>query len=205
MLRVCNLCLDKLANVDEDDDDDRHSVVSSVASFPAHQYPQSPFAAAKMFGRPDGPFAMFSIPPTTYRPQTSFRDGKATPWRGETPDDSMKENAAPFRRRLSDEEKDSNRVGMMSLVAESPTIPSYRPAVSFPKSILNEQSTVQFPVGSPEQLPDSLRPASRLKLVGSLENVDETPFIRSRTQSRLEGVTLAEAGWRTPTREYGVS
>ncbi|TFK77523.1 hypothetical protein BDN72DRAFT_808414 [Pluteus cervinus] len=196
MLRVCNLCLDKLAKVDEDDDDDRHSVVSSVASFPAHQYPQSPFAAAKMFGRQEGPFPMFSIATTTYRPAHEMR-GKLSPWPADdddSSDESLKENAAPFRRRLSDEEKDTSRIGIMTL--DSPVIPTNKPSVKFPpvSSSFKEQSTIQFPVGSPEQIPGSLGSSSRLN---GADSFDETPFIRSRAQSRLDAVILADAGWRT--------
>src|SRR5579863_9677441 len=73
MIRVCNLCLEKLASVDEDDDDDRRSISSAVSPFAAHQfgndslamglaqYPQSPFAASQLFSRTDEPFNLFSI------------------------------------------------------------------------------------------------------------------------------------------------
>ncbi|OJA17543.1 hypothetical protein AZE42_04204, partial [Rhizopogon vesiculosus] len=74
MVRVCNLCLEKLAKVEDEDDDDRRSVVSSTTSpFPAHQFggdtfalrlgrhPQSPFAASQLFGRTNEPFNLYSI------------------------------------------------------------------------------------------------------------------------------------------------
>src|SRR5713101_2474301 len=68
MIRVCNLCLEKLASVDEDDDD-RRSISSAPSPFAAHQFgndslamglPQSPFAASQLFGRTEEPFNLFS-------------------------------------------------------------------------------------------------------------------------------------------------
>jgi 1-phosphatidylinositol-3-phosphate 5-kinase len=76
MIRVCNLCLEKLASVDEDEDDDRRSISSAASPFAAHQfgndslatglarYSQSPFAASQLFGRTDEPFNLFSIAET---------------------------------------------------------------------------------------------------------------------------------------------
>lgn len=195
MLRVCNLCLEKPAKPnDGDDDDDRQSVISSV-SFPAHQYPQSPFAAAKMFDRMEGPFAMFSIAPTTYKPseaplhQPWLRDAGA----------SLTVSTAPFRRRLSDDEKDSNRLITMALAVESPTVPMTKSSFTFPivSSILSDHNTVQFPVGSPEQISNSLPPSSHIHTtIDAADAIDETPFIRSRTQSRVDGI-MAQPGWRT--------
>lgn len=105
MIRVCNLCLEKLANVDDDNDndDDRRSVISvshSLTSpFPAHQmgigidsgmnlahHHQSPFAASQLFGRTDEPFNLYSIAETK-RPYLSGSDESGWASRPLTPGD----------------------------------------------------------------------------------------------------------------------
>ncbi|KAJ7606790.1 hypothetical protein FB45DRAFT_949133 [Roridomyces roridus] len=218
MIRVCNLCLEKLAKVDEDDDDDRRSVVSSVTSFPAHQlgmditslahHPQSPFAASQLFGRTDEPFNLYSIAETKRRrsgsDESGFGSRPITPPLREREDDVWeppRETPAPFRRGLSDDEV--NVPDPFS--AEEPAAATgqgvLKAGFEFPGAIPinpNAPSSIQFPKGSPDHL-DSPGSHSRLRsrfnsFGGDFEVA--TPFIRSRVQSRLDSFT-AEPGWRT--------
>ncbi|KNZ80572.1 1-phosphatidylinositol-3-phosphate 5-kinase FAB1 [Termitomyces sp. J132] len=211
MVRVCNLCLEKLAIVDEDDDDDRRSVVSS---FPAHQlgldpgaHPQSPFAASQLFGRTDEPFNLFSIAETKRLVADSVYNGDesppVTPRPGELDDgmwEPFQDNPAPFRRALSDEDKDP--AGLTNEFSESPKASGTKtPAqfpVSVPISVQGPMSSIQFPIVSPDNGMDSPHHSllrSRFDSLGEFEQ--GTPFIRSRVHSRLDSVTNVEPGWRT--------
>lgn len=216
MIRVCNLCVEKLAEVD-DDDDDRRSVVSSVMSFPAHQlgmdtmilahHPQSPFAASQLFGRTDEPFNLYSIAetkrPVSGSDESGFGSRPVTPPTfGEREDgvwEPPTENPAPFRRGLSDEETSVP----VPFDDDLPTAPGSKATFEFPGAIpiniAGPTSTIQFPMGSPEHGQDSPRPQSRLRSrfnsYGDFEVA--TPFIRSRVQSRLDNVSSEEPGWRT--------
>ncbi|KAJ3989013.1 hypothetical protein F5890DRAFT_1401940 [Lentinula detonsa] len=213
-VRVCNLCLEKLANVDDDDDDDRRSIVSSITSFPAHQFgldtfslghhPQSPFAASQLFGR-DEPFNLYSIAETK-RPisgseDSGFLSRSHTPHLHDLVWDRADDNPAPFRRALSDEEKDvSNLPDPFS--EDSPTAPGSKTPVDFPIAFPTSSegpSSIQFPLRSPENGPESPfatgRMRSRFNSYADYESA--TPFIRSRVQSRLENVITGEPGWRT--------
>ncbi|KAJ7361225.1 hypothetical protein DFH08DRAFT_368712 [Mycena albidolilacea] len=214
MIRVCNLCLEKLAKVDEDDDDDRRSVVSSVTSFPAHQlgidsmglahHPQSPFAASQLFGRTDEPFNLYSIAETKRRisgsDESGFGSRPITPPLRERDDgvwEPPRENPAPFRRGLSDDEV--NVLDPFS-TEESPTVPGIKATFEFPGAIpinVDAPSSIQFPKGSPDHL-DSPGPRlrSRFNSYGGDFEV-ATPFIRSRVPSRLDSFTTVEPGWRT--------
>ncbi|KAK0233557.1 hypothetical protein IW262DRAFT_1331062 [Armillaria fumosa] len=207
MVRVCNLCLEKLAKVDDSDDDDRRSVVSSVMSFPAHQagetitlahHPQSPFAASQLFGRTDEPFNLYSIAETKRRISGSDESGFAsrpiTPQLRERDDgmwESPEETSAPFRRGVSDEEKERD-------VFESTRFPPSQTPIEFPTMPDEDPltSSIQFPMGSPEHGgQDSPWPASRMRSrLNSL--TASTPFIRSRVQSRLDNIGSGEPGWR---------
>ena len=215
MVRVCNLCLEKLAKVEEDDDDDRRSIVSSVTSFPAHQlgidafinmgHPQSPFAASQLFGRTDEPFNLYSIAETK-RPDFGSEDNVSRP---ETPYFSEYENAiwepiqdnpAPFRRPLPDEEKDHGPPPSFNLDI-SPTKSDAKGRIEFPttKPIATDvaMSSIQFPIGSPERS-DSSRTMSKARGPNTYGEYEvATPFIRSRVQSRLDPSFDAEPGWRT--------
>ncbi|KAJ6623112.1 hypothetical protein B0H10DRAFT_1873551 [Mycena sp. CBHHK59/15] len=216
MIRVCNLCVEKLAKVDEDDDDDRRSVVSSVTSFPAHQlgmdtmslahHPQSPFAASQLFSRTDEPFNLYSIAETKRRVSGSDESGFAS--RPITPPsvrervdgvwEPLRENPAPFRRGLSDDEVIPDPFS----TEESPTGPGSKAPFEFPGAIpinVDAPSSIQFPKGSPDHL-DSPGPHSRLRSRFNSYGGDfevATPFIRSRVQSRLDSFTGGEPGWRT--------
>lgn len=218
MVRVCNLCLEKLAKVDDDDDDDRRSVVSSVTSFPAHQFgvdssalshPQSPFAASQLFGRTDEPFNLYSIAETK-RPisgsEGSCDSRPVTPHLKERDDgiwEPIQDNPAPFRRGLSDEEKDPGSLPNGFHSDDSPTATGYKTPIDFPMTmpinVDGPTSSIQFPVGSPDRGLDSPRPHSRLRSrfnsYGDFEVA--TPFIRSRVQSRLDNAPSGEPGWRT--------
>jgi len=217
-VRVCNLCLEKLANVDDDDDDDRRSVVSSVTSFPAHQFgidafsalghhPQSPFAASQLFGRTDEPFNLYSIAETKRpiadecwyesRPVTPLQEGEDGIW------EPVKENPAPFRRALSDEEKDTATLSNGFHNEESPGATGTKTPVDFPVAmpinVEGSMSSILFPIGSSGDGLDSPRPHSRLRSrFNSYGDFEEaTPFIRSRVQSRLDSISNGEPGWRT--------
>ncbi|KAJ7508636.1 hypothetical protein B0H11DRAFT_2153074 [Mycena galericulata] len=216
MIRVCNLCVEKLAKVDEDEDDDRRSVVSSVTSFPAHQlgmdpmslahHPQSPFAASQLFGRTDEPFNLYSIAETKRRisgsEESGFGSRPITPLLNEREDgvwEPLRENPAPFRRGLSDDEVN---VPDPFSTEESPTAPGSKAPFEFPGAIpinIDAPSSIQFPRGSPDHL-DSPGSHSRLRSRFNSHGGDfevATPFIRSRVQSRLDSFTGGEPGWRT--------
>jgi len=217
MVRVCNLCLEKLAKVDEDDDDDRRSVVSSVTSFPAHQHgvshPQSPFAASQLFGRKDEPFNLYSIAETKRLGVAGFgfdEDGYAS--RPMTPDlmegddgiwEPVQENPAPFRRPLSDEEKDPSSLINGFQITDSPTAPGAKTPVDLVITVRGNgeglMSSIQFPIGSPEGGLESPHSYSHMRTrFNSYGDFDpSTPFIRSRVHSRLDSISLGEAGWRT--------
>lgn len=218
MVRVCNLCLEKLAKVDEDEDDDHRSVVSSATSpFPAHQlgsdtltlglghHPQSPFAASQLFGRTDEPFSLYSIAETK-RFVSSFEDLDTTSnspleW------EPVRDSTAPFRRNLTEDEKDPATLGQQQNRAYTPpaTGPRAKTPVDFPVTVpvnvdRSAMSTIQFPLSSPEYFPGPDSPAtygamrSRFNSFGDFDGT--TPFIRSRVQSRLDSFPTVE-GWRT--------
>lgn len=214
MVRVCNLCLDKLAKVDDDDDDDRRSFVSSVHSFPAHQlgndpfsyHPHSPFAASQIFGRTDEPFNLYSIAETKRYASRSEEDlgGVSFPALQEREDgvwEPIRDTPAPFRRALGDEEKDTSDIPS-HFASDSPAAGGPGTPLDFPSAApVNPDapvSSIQFPMGSPERGLDSPRPQSRLRTrFDSYGDFDvATPFIRSRVQSRLD-TFLGEVGWRT--------
>ncbi|TRM61544.1 hypothetical protein BD626DRAFT_631658 [Schizophyllum amplum] len=210
MVRVCNLCVEKLAKVDDDDDDDRRSIVSSMANFPAHQFgsdslslshhPQSPFAASQLFGR-DEPFNLYSIAET--RRPISGSDESGFNSRPYTPDDLpgslpwehfRDSNPAPFRRDVADEDNVEIDVDEGS-GSVSPADAADRDKIAFPTTE-DGKSCVQFPIGSPDNL-DSPRPRSRARSRMNSDHDAATPFIRSRVQSRLDNLIMVEPGWRT--------
>ncbi|KAF5374961.1 hypothetical protein D9758_000503 [Tetrapyrgos nigripes] len=221
MVRVCNLCLEKLAKVDDDDEDDRRSVISSGASFVAHQFggldspfnwsghhPQSPFAASQLFGRTDEPFNLYSIAETKRPISGSDDSGLAS--RPITPNmkdvggheqfwNGLEDNPAPFRRALSDEEKDVSN--LPDPFEDSPTGPESKTPIEFPTAPSDGgTSSIQFPMGSPEHgAGESSFYSGRMKpRFDSYADFEAaTPFIRSRVQSRLDNVVTGEPGWRT--------
>jgi 1-phosphatidylinositol-3-phosphate 5-kinase len=226
-IRVCNLCFEKLTKVDDDDDDDRRSVVSSLTTFPSHQlgmdslslslghHPQSSFAPSQLVGRMDESLHLYSIAEAK-RPKTgSDESGNAS--RPVTPSDILEgekrhwqpfpDNPAPFRRGLSEEEKDAVEMSDSFINNDSVMSPGSKTPLNFSRGlpIVNTGgpiSSIQFPVGSPDQGMDSPRPRSRTRSrFNSYGDFDvATPFIRSRVQSRVQGRLdgmFGEPGWRT--------
>ncbi|KAI0308083.1 hypothetical protein B0F90DRAFT_1621379 [Multifurca ochricompacta] len=222
MIRVCNLCLEKLANVDEDDDDDRRSISSVVSPFAAHQFgsdsmavglarhPQSPFAASQLFSRMDEPFNLFSIAETrrlfSRSDEGSFASRPLTPL-GRSLEDSWGSQTwkatAPFRRGLVDDDKDLSIITNTFPRDSSPVASGAKTPLDFPATIPvpgGATSSIQFPLSSPDRLPDSpgsqSMPRSRYNSYADFDY--STPFIRSRVQSRLtDFITIGEPGWRT--------
>jgi len=224
MIRVCNLCLEKLASVDEDDDDDRRSISSAVSPFAAHQfgndslavglarYPQSPFAASQLFGRTDEPFNLFSIAETRARRLLSGSDDSSFASRPLTPLGHSQEDSwglqtsnpiAPFRRGLVDDDKELSVITDVYPRDSPPIGPGTKTPLDFPAIIPipnGAMSSIQFPLSSPERQPESpgsqSMPRSRYNSYIDLDS--STPFIRSRVQSRLtDFLMVGEPGWRT--------
>lgn len=134
MIRVCNLCLDKLATdsnkPEDDEEDDRRSIMSSVIGaslFSPHQMASesvsipnllassSPFAASQLFSRTDEPFNLYSIAETrkSFNPdQEDLREfGTQTPYghrlrHDSTVEEPIRDNPAPFRRAVTEDDKD---------------------------------------------------------------------------------------------------
>lgn len=220
MVRVCNLCLDKLAKVDDDDEDDRRSITSSIASpFAHHQLgqlgaesfsfslanqPQSPFAASQLFGRTDEPFNLFSIAETKRHPGSSgLSYDPVTPYNDLRCDKGIRENPVPFRRTLAEEDANSIAFPERFHSDESPTAPGAKTPIEFPVtvpvSVDGATSSVQFPASSPDRsLPFESPGMLRSRFNSYADFGPSTPFIRSRVQSRLnETYNLGEPGWRT--------
>lgn len=208
MIRICDICLKTLEDgLPDDDDDDRRSVVSSSPStFPAHQhrqsleaFPPSPFSASQLFSRTDEPFNLFSIAESRRqpsdsgsRPQTPAEiiNAPMTPW-------NMIDRAAPpFRRGIDDDDADVQPLSAFDGVVVPPTPSTTLPgSIPFPTNDPTQQSSIQFPVSSPDQM-DFARPGQRSRVNSEIEA--QTPFMRSRVQSRLNDLMSAgDIGWRT--------
>lgn len=219
MLRVCNLCLDKLAKVDDDDDDDHRSITSSMPSpFAHHQLgqigtdfpfslanqPQSPFAASQLFGHTDEPFNLFSIAETKRHPSSSdLSSDSFVPYNDVRSDKSTRENPVPFRRTLAEEDINNMAFPERFHNDEPPTASGAKTPIEFPVtipvSVDGATSSVQFPASSPDRSIPFESPGMLRSRFNSYADFDpSTPFIRSRVQSRLNEVfNLAEPGWRT--------
>ncbi|KAH9949349.1 hypothetical protein B0H21DRAFT_777324 [Amylocystis lapponica] len=218
MVRICNLCLEKLGKVDDDDDDDRRSVTSNMTSpFAAHQlgaeslfalahHPQSPFAASQLFGRTDEPFNLFSIAETkgyAGSDDSPFTSRPMSPEDSSLEDRFFREGPAPFRRALAEEEKDPISLSDKFSHDHTPVAPGSKTPVDFPVTIPvsldGSMSSVQFPVSSPDQAYPFESPGMLRSRFNSYADLDmATPFIRSRVQSRLgESFVSGEPGWRT--------
>jgi 1-phosphatidylinositol-3-phosphate 5-kinase len=216
MIRVCNLCLEKLATVDEDEDDDRHSVTSSVATTPfaAHQlghselpnglhHSQSPFSASQLFGRTDEPFNLFSIAEVKKRPLSGFdeSDYVTRPTTSSPPETTYgpRKVVAPFRRALADDEKDGEPLSSPYSHDITPSATRSKTPVDFPITVAVPEgtSTIQFPQSSPERSGGSPDGAGRSRYDTYAELDGDASFIRSRVQSHLtDFFKMAEPGWR---------
>jgi 1-phosphatidylinositol-3-phosphate 5-kinase len=204
------MCLKTLEDetIMDDDEDDRRSVVSSSPSFyMAHQYrqslealPTSPFAASQVLRRAEEPFNLFSIAETKPRFGSDIDSRPLTPADGDTQgpwDVPVKRVAAPFRR-IQDEESDTIAIEAATNASTGPlTTPAIENNVAFPTIDDHSQSSIQFPGGSPEQ--GNERSGIFRSRVESDTDILQTPFMRSRVQSRLQdlGLLAGEAGWRT--------
>lgn len=219
MLRICNLCLDKL-HYDDDDDDDKRSITSNISSsYPQHamdhylgalgHHSQSPFAASQLYGRSDDPYSLYSI--AEAKRQVSGSDGSGFGSRPLTPggeadvavwDESADAHPAPFRRALTEDDRDAMSDPGAFPPESSPTGPrsgTKTPADVAPLAVNGSKSTIQFPGGSPENALDSpyFAGVMRSRVSSYAENEGHTPFLRSRVHSRLNELNMAEAGWRT--------
>lgn len=203
MVRICNLCLEKLEKDGaDDDDDDRRSVISSTTSYAA--LPHSPFAASQIFYRTDEPYNLFSIAET--RHQVSEDGSASSRSRPLTPGNEW-ETPAPFRRNAADDEHEKVEKEALHLdsAPETPSISvESQNSIQFPTTTDGGagQSTIQFPgstsndsqFNSETPRPSSLR-TSRVNSFAETEIA--APFLRSRVQSRLDWMAGSEAGWRT--------
>ncbi|KAF8584674.1 hypothetical protein K439DRAFT_1566358 [Ramaria rubella] len=202
MVRVCNLCLEKLekGGEDNDDDDDHRSIISSLTSHAI--VPPSPFAASQLFYRTDEPYSLFSIAET--RRQVSDDGSGSSRSRPLTPGEW--DSPAPFRRNLADEEPERQR-DVLDLDAPAQdtltTGVDSQSTIQFPTGDTVGQSTIQFPrsisIEGSSFSADTPRPMSmRTSRVNSFAETEiAAPFLRSRVQSRLEWSGGPEPGWRT--------
>ena len=192
---------------DSDDEDDSRSVVSST--FAAHQLgsesrafnlshlPQSPYAASQLFGRNDS-FSLFSIAETKRPHAGSEESGMGS--RSATPDLVEHLGHIPFRRALTEEEKES-AVSDQFDRDHTPLSQRSKTPIDFPVTVPvsdGSSSTIAFPVSSPDQ-PISLESPSvvRSRYNSFADLHGGPPFIRSRVHSRLGEIEVGEPGWRT--------
>jgi 1-phosphatidylinositol-3-phosphate 5-kinase len=227
MLRVCNLCLDQVAKVGDDDEDDRRSIVSgATSSFPAHQFgadsfsmghgyqPSSPFSASQLFGRGDEPFSLFSIAEAKRAFSTAGSEDSGFDSRAPSPsggrDDVDADNVgipirsapAPFRRGVADDDKEPVSINEPDNPGHSSAGARSKTPVEFPTTVsvsAEGPSSIQFPITSPDQPYGADGPMSAVRSrYNSLTELDgNVPFIRSRVHSLLDSVIAGEPGWRT--------
>jgi len=217
MIRICNLCLEKL-HINDDDDDDRRSIISTLTStfpnYPGESYSQSPLgfysnsplSGSQFFARNEDPANFFTIAENRRRLAASdgsgFNSRPLTPWEDNDQSfiDAIPTQAAPFRRGLGDEDKENitvsevfNQVSPSISRDESRDSANDTVTVTLPTD--NGTSSIQFP-GSDDG-PQSPGPYGilRSRIDSSTDDI-QTPFLRSRVQSRL-GQFWGEPGWRT--------
>ncbi|KAG8906077.1 1-phosphatidylinositol-3-phosphate 5-kinase [Tulasnella sp. 403] len=220
VLRVCNLCLQKLEE-EEDDDDDRRSVLTVSTNFPAHQLDlmnapptSSPYSASHRFSRSDERFNLFSIGEMKRKSSFDGFDSGSRPSSPAEPGSAVGlwEEASqpvahpPFRRRLKDDEREVVQTSTLeSLISASPSAGSTRPPtisgspVPFPSEEAG-QSSIQFPGASSSSEGGRSPPPLRSRFNSYATEYDPgAPFQRQRVHSRLElgGGDLSEPGWRT--------
>lgn len=210
MIRVCNLCLEKLEKGGEDDDEDDRRSIASNMTMPFISYPYEQHLPPHIFGRLDESNYLSSI--AEKRRHISFgSDDGSHPSRPLTPgdeedfDEATIDMPAPFRRALSDEDKDS---AVAESYVPSPSIEMAKKAVAFPSTGSPSdpaKSSIQFPGSSPETLAASSVGSphrmsyirSRVNSYAETEMPAPTPFLRSRVQSRLsDSYDVSEPAWR---------
>lgn len=210
MIRVCNLCLEKLSKVEDDDEDDRRSVVSSIASpFATHhpsdhylsRYTNSPFSTSQVLipGQKSDTFNLFAIAEPK-RSSEGVHSPVVSTGAPHDDDDLIHPTVVPFRRNLSNDEAEPIRIQCpgheTDLSAQSPKVPVEFP-ITVPVSGNGAISSVAFP-GSPSEhaleYTDDIR--SRINSYGDFDGTG-TPFVRSRVQSRIPDNFGPEPGWRT--------
>jgi 1-phosphatidylinositol-3-phosphate 5-kinase len=212
MIRVCNLCLEKLSKVEDDDDDDRRSVISSTASPFATHHPSDPYSLARYTNSPfstsqvqianqkPDPYNLFSISETKRGSGSPHSPDGSTGTPYDADGDLIHSTVAPFRRNLSNDEAEPIRIPNSgherSLSAQSSKLPVEFP-ITVPVSGNGAISSITFP-GSPSEHAlehtDDIR--SRINSYGEFDG-SGTPFIRSRVQSRIPDNFGPEPGWRT--------
>lgn len=212
MIRVCNLCLEKLSKVEDDDEDDRRSVVSCTASPFATHHPSDPYSLARYT---NSPFSTSQVQITNQKPDAFNLFSIAEAKRGSgslhspvgstaAPDDPdsdlIHSTVVPFRRNLSNEETEPIRIPSSgherSLSAQSSKLPVEFPiTVPVPGGAI---SSITFPGSPPEHATESTDDM-RSRINSSYGDFDGsgTPFVRSRVQSRMPDNFGPEPGWRT--------
>lgn len=209
MIRVCNLCLEKLSKVEDEDEDDRRSVVSSTASPFAPHHPSEPYSLARYT---NSPFSTSQIQIPSQKPDSFNLFSIAEPKLGSeglySPvgsagashdrDDLILSTVVPFRRNLSNDEAEPIRI---QCPEHESTQSSKRP-VEFPTTVPipgnSAVSSIAFP-GSPSEYTLEHTDDMRSRINSSYGDFDGvgTPFVRSRVQSRIPDSFGPEPGWRT--------
>ena len=217
MIRVCNLCLEKVSKVEDDDEDDRRSVVSSTTSpFATHhpsdpyslvRYTNSPFSTSQVQvtnQKPDA-FNLFSIAESkrgSENPRSPVGSADAPYDRdGDLIGELIHSTAVPFRRNLANDETEPIRIPgsghERSFEADSSKLPVEFP-ITVPVSGIGPISSIAFPGSPPEhslEHTDDIR--SRINSSYGDFDGSGTPFVRSRVQSRITDNFGPEPGWRT--------
>jgi len=213
MIRVCNLCLEKVSKVEDDDEDDRRSVVSNTTSpFATHhpsdpyslvRYTNSPFSTsqAQLTNQKPDAFNLFSIAESKRGSENLHSPVVSAGAPSDRDDDLIHPTAVPFRRNLSDDEAEPIRIPGLgherSLSAQSSKLPVEFP-ITIPVSGNGPISSITFP-GSPPEHALEHTDDIRSRINSSYGDFDGTgtPFVRSRVQSRIPDNFGPEPGWRT--------
>lgn len=207
MIRVCNLCLEKLSKVEDDDEDDRRSVVSSTASPFATHHPSDPYSLARYT---NSPFSTSQVQIPNQKPDAlnlfSIVESKPGSESLRSPvgstgaphDDLIHSTVVPFRRNLSSDDAEPIRIQCPEHEStHSPTHPVEFPT-TVPVSGNGAVSSIAFP-GSPPEHALEYTDDMRSRISSSYGDFDGagTPFVRSRVQSRIPDSFGPEPGWRT--------
>lgn len=213
MIRVCNLCLEKVSKGEDDDEDDRRSVVSSTASPFATHHPSDPYSLVRYSNSPfstsqvqitnpkSDAFNLFSIAESK-RGSENLHSPVASAGTSHDRDDyPAHSTVVPFRRNLSSDEAEPIRIPgsghERNHSAQSLKLPVEFP-ITVPVSGNGALSTIAFP-GSPQDHGADSADDVRSRINSSYGDFDGfgTPFVRSRVQSRIPDNFGPEPGWRT--------